>query len=83
MNELEFIIGCVLLLIGVAATAYPRDKTYLTRLINMEVAEFGLVFIMLAFDEMLALVTFVAVNIVTTLIFVRLIEKQQAREEEQ
>ena len=44
----------------------------------MEVAEFGLVFIMLAFDEMLALVTFIAVNIVTTLIFVRLIEKKEA-----
>lgn len=74
----EFAIGCVLLLIGVIATAYPRDRTYLTRLINMEVAEFGLVFIMIGFDEMLALVTFVAVNIVTTLIFVRLIEKKEA-----
>ncbi|HJK79013.1 MAG TPA: DUF2107 family protein [Methanocorpusculum sp.] len=78
MIGIEFIIGCVLLLAGAAATAYPRDATYLTRLINMEVAEFGLVFIMLAFDEMLALVTFIAVNIVTTLIFVRLIEKKEA-----
>ncbi|HJJ99060.1 MAG TPA: DUF2107 family protein [Methanocorpusculum sp.] len=76
--EYIYIIGCVLLLVGAAATAYPRDTTYLTRLINMEVAEFGLVFIMLAFDEMLALVTFIAVNIVTTLIFVRLIEKREA-----
>ena len=78
MIGVEFIIGYVLLLAGVAATAYPRDATYLTRLINMEVAEFGLVFIMLAFDEMLALVTFIAVNVVTTLIFVRLIEKKEA-----
>lgn len=74
----EFAIGCILLLIGVITTAYPRDRTYLTRLINMEVAEFGLVFIMIGFDEMLALVTFIAVNIVTTLIFVRLIEKKEA-----
>ena len=44
---IEFIVGCILLLLGVLFTAYPREKTYLTRLINMEVAEFGLVFIML------------------------------------
>ncbi len=81
MIGIEFFIGCVLLIAGVAATAYPRDTTYITRLINMEVAEFGLVFIMLAFNEMLALVTFIAVNIVTTLIFVRLIEKRAARDE--
>ncbi|WP_319379093.1 EhaE family protein [uncultured Methanocorpusculum sp.] len=73
----EFVVGCILLLAGVIFTAYPRDKTYLTRLINMEVAEFGLVFIMLGFNETLALVTFVAVNVVTTLIFVRVIEKKE------
>ncbi|MEA5037861.1 hypothetical protein SDC9_35868 [bioreactor metagenome] len=73
----EFLIGCILLLAGVIFTAFPQDKTYLTRLINLEVAEFGLVFIMLGFNETLALVTFVAVNIVTTLIFVRVIEKKE------
>ncbi|MDR3101769.1 MAG: EhaE family protein [Methanocalculaceae archaeon] len=78
MIGIEFVTGCVLLLAGVAATAYSRAPSYLTRLINMEVAGFGLVFIMLAFDEMLSLVTFIAVNIVTTLIFVRLIEKKEA-----
>lgn len=75
---IEFIVGCILLLLGVLFTAYPREKTYLTRLINMEVAEFGLVFIMLTFSETLALVTFIAVNIVTTLIFIRVIEKKEA-----
>ena len=74
----EFLIGCILLLAGVIFTAFPREKTYLTRLINLEVAEFGLVFIMLGFNETLALVTFVAVNIVTTLIFVRVIAKKEA-----
>ena len=74
----EFLIGCILLLAGVIFTAFPREKTYLTRLINLEVAEFGLVFIMLGFNETLALVTFVAVNIVTTLIFVRVIEEKEA-----
>ena len=78
MIGIEFLIGCILLLAGVIGTAYPKNPDYLTRLINMEVAEFGLVFIMLAFDEMLALVTFIAVNIVPTLIFVRLIEKKEA-----
>jgi energy-converting hydrogenase A subunit E len=80
MISIEFIVGCVLILAGVASVAYPRDSTYLTKLINMEVAEFGLIFIMLAFNEMLSLVTFIAVNIVTTLIFVRLIEKKEAKE---
>ncbi|HJJ88756.1 MAG TPA: DUF2107 family protein [Methanocorpusculum sp.] len=78
MIGIEFIIGFFLLLVGVIRTAYPHDSTYLTRIINMEVAEFGLVFIMLTFDEMLSLVTFIAVNIVTMLIFVRLIEKREA-----
>lgn len=73
----EFLIGCILLLAGVIFTAFPREKTYLTRIINLEVAEFGLVFIMLGFNETLALATFVAVNIVATLIFVRVIEKKE------
>jgi energy-converting hydrogenase A subunit E len=77
----EFIVGCSLLLIGVIFTAFPHDKKYLTRLINLEVAEFGLVFIMLGFSETLALVTFVAVNVVTTLIFVRVIEKKESADE--
>ncbi|MDR0439093.1 MAG: EhaE family protein [Methanocalculaceae archaeon] len=80
MIGIEFIIGCVLLLAGVACVAYPRDSTYLTRLINMEVAEFGLIFIMFTFNEMLSLITFIAVNIVMILIFVRLIEKKEAKE---
>ncbi|HKM41037.1 MAG TPA: DUF2107 family protein [Methanocorpusculum sp.] len=77
----EFIVGGILLLAGVIFTAFPHDKKYLTRLINMEVAEFGLVFIMIGFSETLALVTFIAVNVVTTLIFVRVIEKKEAGDE--
>jgi energy-converting hydrogenase A subunit E len=78
MIGIEFVLGCILLLAGVVGVAHPREKTYLTRLINMEVAEFGLIFVMLTFNEMLSLVTFIAVNTVTTLIFVRLIEKREA-----
>jgi energy-converting hydrogenase A subunit E len=74
----EFAVGCIILIAGTLATAFPRDRVYLTRLINLEIAEFGFVLIMLAFSEMLALVTFIAVNIVTTLILVRVIEKKEA-----
>lgn len=77
---LIFGLGCLLLLAGIICTVFPRDRRYITRLINMEVAEFGLVFIMLSFSELLALVTFVAVNVVSTLIFVRLIEKKEGSE---
>lgn len=79
---IEFILGCILLIVGGIFAAFPRDRRYITRLINLEVAEFGLVFIMLAFSEVLALVTFVAVNVVSTFIFVRLIEKNEGREME-
>lgn len=74
---IEFIIGCLLLVFGTAVTALQKNQTYIQRLINMEAAEFGLVFIMLEFNEILALVTFVAVNVVTTLIYVRLLEKKE------
>lgn len=77
---IEFILGCILLIAGGLFTAFPRDKRYITRLINIEVAEFGLVLIMLSLSEVLALVTFIAVNIVSTFIFVRLIEKKEGRE---
>ena len=59
---IEFILGCILLIAGGLFTAFPRDRRYITRLINIEVAEFGLVLIMLSFSEVLALVTFVAVK---------------------
>ena len=77
---IEFILGCILLIAGGLFTEFPRDRRDITRLINIEVAEFGLVLIMLSFSEVLALVTFVAVNVVSTFIFVRLIEKKEGRD---
>ncbi len=77
---IAFILGCILLIAGCLFVAFPRDKRYITRLINLEVAEFGLVLIMFSMSEVLALVTFVAVNVVSTFIFVRLIEKNEGRE---
>jgi energy-converting hydrogenase A subunit E len=72
----EFILGLAILIIGTVAAAFPRPKTYLVRLINLEIPAFGLLLIMLSFDEMLALLTFVAVTTISTFVFVRVIERK-------
>jgi energy-converting hydrogenase A subunit E len=72
----EFILGLAVLLIGVFAVAFPRDRTYLTRLINLEIPAFGLLLIMLSFDEMLALLTFIAVTGISTFVLVRILERR-------
>ena len=73
-----FILGIALLIIGAIAVAFPARKTYLTRLINLEIAGFGLLFVMLEYDETLALITFLTVSAVSTFIFVRILEKKEA-----
>ncbi|MCC7564914.1 MAG: EhaE family protein [Methanomicrobiaceae archaeon] len=75
----EFLLGLAILAIGTAATAFPGEKTYLARLINLEIPSFGLFLIMLAFDEMLALLTFVGVTAISTFIFVRIMERRDDR----
>ena len=72
----EFILGLAVLAIGVLAVAFPRDRTYLTRLINLEIPAFGLLLIMLSFDEMLALLTFIAVTGISTFVLVRILERR-------
>ena len=72
-----FLLGMILLIIGAAAVAFPTKKTYLTRLINLEIAEFGLLLVMLDYDETLALITFLTVSAVSTFIFVRVLEKKE------
>lgn len=72
----EFYLGLVLLLIGTVASAFPRDREYLTRLINLEIPAFGLLFVALSFDETLALFTFIAVSTITTFVLVLLIERK-------
>ncbi len=76
MNS-EFYLGIVLILIGVCAVAFPRDRRYLTRLINLEISAFGLLLVLLSLNETIALVTFIAVNGISTFIFVRIIERRQ------
>jgi energy-converting hydrogenase A subunit E len=74
----EFILGLALLVIGTVAVAFPREKDYLTRLINLEIPGFGLLLVMLSYDEALALFTFAGVSVITTFVFVRVIEKKEA-----
>ena len=76
----EFVLGCIILIIGVIAAGFPREKTYLSRLINLEIPAFGLLLIMLAYDEMLALMTFIAVTAVSTFVLMRVIERKGAAE---
>ena len=72
----EFFAGLILLIIGTWVTAFPRDRDYLTRLINLEIPAFGLLLVALSFDETLALLTFIAVSTLTTFVLVLLIERR-------
>ncbi len=76
--EPEFIIGLFILFAGTIAVAFPRPKNYLTRLINLEIPGFGLLLIMLSYNEALALVTFGAITVLSTFIYVRVIQKREA-----
>jgi energy-converting hydrogenase A subunit E len=73
----EFVIGLVILFIGTIATAFPLQKDYLTRLINLEIPGWGLLLVMLHYNEALALFTFAAVSVLSTFIFVRVIQKKE------
>ena len=41
----EFFAGLILLIIGTWVSAFPRDREYLTRLINLEIPAFGLLLV--------------------------------------
>lgn len=73
---IEFALGIVLIIIGVLAVAFPRKKTVLTRIINLEIPSIGLLLVFLAFSEMLALLAFVAVNTISIFILVRVAERR-------
>ncbi|HDR74269.1 MAG TPA: DUF2107 domain-containing protein [Methanoculleus sp.] len=76
--SVEFFLGIAILVIGTTAAAFPRPKTYLTRLINLEIPAWGLLLIMLSFDETLALLTFIAVTAISTFVIVRVVERRHA-----
>jgi energy-converting hydrogenase A subunit E len=76
--EPEFIVGLFILVAGTVAAAFPRPKNYVTRLINLEIPGFGLLLIMLSYNEALALLTFGAITVLSTFIYVRVIQKRGA-----
>ncbi|MDO8874126.1 MAG: DUF2107 family protein [Methanoregula sp.] len=73
----EFIIGLIVLVAGTIAVAFPQPKDYLTRLINLEIPAFGLLLVMLSYNEALALLTFGAITVLSTFIYVRVIQKRE------
>ena len=73
-----FILGLAILVIGVVSVAFVRPKTYVARLINLEIPAWGLLLVMLAYDETLAILTFVAVTAIGTFVIVRLMEWRDA-----
>jgi energy-converting hydrogenase A subunit E len=72
----EFYLGIAILLIGIASAAFPKPKTHINRLINLEIPAWGLLLIMLSFDETLALLTFIAVTAISTFVIVRIMERR-------
>jgi len=76
MISVEFILGALLLVFGTFIVAFPREKDYVTRLISLEVPAWGLLLVMLSFDETLALLTFIAVTAISTFVLVRVIERR-------
>lgn len=76
--EPEFIVGLFILIAGTIAAAFPRPGNYTTRLINLEIPGFGLLLIMLSYNEALALFTFGAISVLSTFIFARVIQKREA-----
>jgi len=73
----EFVLGLILILVGTVASAFPRPKTYLVQLINLEIPAWGLLLVMLSYNEALALLTFGGVSGLSTFIYVRVIQKRE------
>lgn len=71
----EFMVGCIILIIGTIFSAFPGRRDFLSRLINLEIPAFGLLLIMLSYDETLALLTFIAVSTLSIFIMVLVIER--------
>ena len=74
----EFFIGCFLIIAGTLAVIFPRPKTYLMRLINLEIPAWGILLLMLSYDETLALLTYGGVSALTVFILVRVLQKKEA-----
>ncbi|MDH7511182.1 MAG: DUF2107 family protein [Methanolinea sp.] len=75
----EFLLGLFLILAGTVGTAFPRPKTYLNRLINLEIPGIGILLVMLSYNEALALLTYGGVSALSVFIFVRVLQKREAK----
>jgi energy-converting hydrogenase A subunit E len=73
----EFLIGSFLIIAGTLAVVFPRPKTYLIRLINLEIPAWGILLLMLSYDETLALLTYGGVSALTVFILVRVLQKRE------
>ncbi len=73
----EFLIGSFLIIAGTLAVVFPRPKTYLVRLINLEIPAWGILLLMLSYDETLALLTYGGVSALTVFILVRVLQKRE------
>lgn len=73
----EFLIGSFLIIAGTLAVVFPRPKTYLVRLINLEIPAWGVLLLMLSYDETLALLTYGGVSALTIFILVRVLQKKE------
>ena len=73
----EFLIGSFLIIAGTLAVVFPRPKTYLVRLINLEIPAWGILLLMLSYDETLALLTYGGVSALSVFILVRVLQKRE------
>ncbi len=75
--DTEFLLGLGILVLGTLAAAYPLQKTYLARVIHLEIPAWGLLLLMLAYNEALALLTFGVISAFSIFLLVRVIEKRE------
>ncbi|WP_048057904.1 EhaE family protein [Methanothermococcus okinawensis] len=75
-------IGYFLLIVGTIGAIFgPMVDDPFKRLLNMEVPSMGVSLIFLAYNETLALMTYLAVNAILMLVLVRAIIKNEEMEE--
>jgi len=73
---LTLYLGYFLLILGtIGVITGPKVNDPLNRLLNIEVPSLGLMLIFLAYNQTLALMTYIAINSIITLVFVRTIIK--------
>jgi energy-converting hydrogenase A subunit E len=71
-----FYSGCLIAILGSLATVWgPGVNDPVVRTLNTEIAAIGVSLILLSFNHILALLTFIVASVVVTLILLRLITR--------